>query len=103
MIPGHSNVTETVSRAPCVVRWEGDNIADIIKFLGNIPAGLEKQSECLRVRIRAVNGLTLEDGAIELDLFLRDGDGLTYTPGGISVIRELVYSDERPGPNDKLH
>ncbi len=96
-------MTETVSRAPCVVRWEGDNIADIIKFLGNIPARFERQNEVLRLMLRARDGISLENGAIELDLFLRDGDGLTYTPGGISVIRELVYSDERAGPNDLLH
>ena len=53
--------------------------------------------------LRACDGLSLEGGAIELDLFLRDGDGLTYTPGGISVIRGLVYSDERAGPNELLH
>ena len=96
-------MTETVSRAPCVVRWEGDNIADIIKFLGKIPVRFERQGGRLRLMIRACDGLSLEGGAIELDLFLRDGDGLTYTSGGISVIRDLVYSDERPGPSDLLH
>ncbi len=96
-------MTETVSRAPCVVRWEGDNIADIVKFLGNIPVRLEHQHGNLMLVIHAVDGMSLESGATELILVLRDGDGLTYTPGGISVIRGLVYSDERAGPNDYLH
>ena len=94
---------ETVTRAPCVVRWEGDNIADIIKFLGNIPARFEKKGGRLRLMLRASEGISLPDGAVELDLFLNDGDGLTYTTGGINVIRGLVYSDERVGPNDQLH
>ncbi len=94
---------ETVTRAPCVVRWEGDNIADIIKFLGNIPARFERQGGRLRLMLRATDGISLENGAIELDLFLRAGDGLTYTPGGISVIRELVYSDERAGADEWVH
>ena len=96
-------MTETVSRAPCVVRWEGDNIADIVKFLGNIPARLENQNGNLMLVIHAVDGVCLENGGTELSLVLRDGDGLTYTPGGISVIRDLVYSDERPGLNDYVH
>ncbi len=103
MIPNHSNVTETVSRAPCVVRWEGDNIADIVKFLGNIPVRLENQDGSLMVVIQAIDGISLESGGTELSLVLRDGDGLTYTTGGISVIRDLVYSDERPGPSDYVH
>ena len=96
-------MTETVSRAPCVVRWEGDNIADIVKFLGNIPARLENQGGNLMLVIQAIEGVCLENGGTELSLVLRDGDGLTYTTGGINVIRGLVYSDERAGPNDLLH
>ncbi len=96
-------MTETVSRAPCVVRWEGDNLSDVVKFLGNIPARLEVLNGRLRINILSGLGFSLESGAVELILFLKDGDGLTYTPGGISVIRDLVYSDERPGLNDYVH
>ena len=103
MITAHPDVTETVCRAPSVVRWEGDNLGDVITFLGKIPARLEIVDERLRITVRSGCGFTLESNAVELDIFLREGDGLTYTPVGISVIRELVYSDERPRPNEKLH
>ena len=103
MITGHYSVTETVCRASSVVRWEGDNLEDIITFLGKIPARLEIVDERLRITVRSGCGFTLESNAVELDIFLREGDGLTYTPVGISVIRELVYSDERPSEHETIH
>ena len=96
-------MTETVTRASCVVRWEGDNLADIIKFFGNIPVRLEVLDGQLRLIVRPTDGITLEGGATELDIFLREGDGLAYIHGGIDVIRELMYSDERPKHGDTIH
>ncbi len=87
----------------CVVRWEGDNIAAIIKFFGTIPVRLEVLDGQLRLIVRPTAGITLEAGATELDIFLREGDGLAYIHGGIDVIRELVYADERPKHDDTIH
>jgi len=103
LITAHSNVTETVTRASCVVRWEGDNLADIIKFFGNIPVLVEIVEERVRISMRSSCGFTLESDAVELDLFLREGDGLAYTASGIDVIWGLVYADERPKGDDTIH
>ena len=94
---------QAVSRIDGVVRWEGDNLADIIKFLGKIPVRLENLDGQLRLIVRPTDGITLEGGATELDIFLREGDGLAYIHGGIDVIRELVYADERPKHDDTIH
>ena len=65
-------------------------------FLKDIPALIEVSDGRLDIKVYAVDGITLENNAVALEIFLRDGDGLMRDGDLLGVARNIVYKDEEP-------
>lgn len=94
---------QPITRVDSVIRWEGNNISDFVKFMGDIPVKFEISGTGLHIKVLAGEGIQLRDAAVILEIFLRDGDGLLRDGHMLGVARDIVYKDERAGPEDKIH
>ena len=92
-----------IKRVDSVIRWEGNNIDKIVAFMGDIPALFEISDTGLHIKIYQVGNIILQDSAVALEILLRDGEGLLRDGPMLGVTRNIVYSDERPGPNELVH
>ncbi len=92
------------TRVESVVRWEGNNIDKIVAFMADIPALFEiMDNKMLHIRIYAQEGFILQEHAELLEIILKDGDGLCRDGSMLGVQRNIVFKDERPGPDEALH